>query len=368
MGGHRLSLEGRVKIHEMFSDLKLNTLNGINSIHQALEAADASQLDNAVLSAYGTVRTLVPDGVSSTLFENDRQSFIPSGQPESSGTVSAKPMYTGPVNCVDSNPDMLQNEIDECEDDGGTYDLDNCTCDGGSGGDGGGGGGAPEVTVIAWLNAGAISLPTGANSILQAALQNSTAAQAALCAAEVGDWVTGNRGAVVTPADAAYGTAWLAKNSGNIPPPATIVPNTILLGGNFRLFSDTLSYTYQVGSTPDPCNTGKITGWYPSLPGEASPYNGMGTSPSGLPYLLTEGRIGDVGQIVNATLNQTSTPWIWNAIESDINETPSVVSHAMFPTYSVYVNGTLTNTYPQSSVSTFAAENDTYELTPSQLP
>ena len=232
----------------------------------------------------------------------------------------------------------------------------------------GGGASSPEITVIAWLDASAVSLPSGANSVLEASLQNGTSAQIALCVIQVSSWATGNKGLVLTSADAAYATAWLAKNSGNSPPPSQIVASTVQLGGNFRLFSDTMSGTAQVGSTPDPCNTGNITGWYPALSGETNSYTGTGTSPSGLSYLLTEGRIGDVGQIVNSTLNQTSTPWIWNAIEYDSTNTPSVVSHAMFPTYSVYTNGVLTNTYSQSSISVFAAQNDTYEITPSQLP
>gem|GEM_PF-3853228 len=40
----------------------------------------------------------------------------------------------------------------------------------------------------------------------------------------------------------------------------------------------------------------------------------------------------------------------------------------MFPTFSVYINGTLTATYPQSSVSAFIAQNASYQLTRSQIP
>ena len=38
-----------------------------------------------------------------------------------------------------------------------------------------------------------------------------------------------------------------------------------------------------------------------------------------------------------------------------------------FPTYSVYVNGNLVVTYPQSSVADFVAHDQTYQRTPSQI-
>ncbi len=40
----------------------------------------------------------------------------------------------------------------------------------------------------------------------------------------------------------------------------------------------------------------------------------------------------------------------------------------MFPTYSVYVNGSLVITYAQSKVADFVAKDQTYQLTPSQIP
>jgi hypothetical protein len=47
---------------------------------------------------------------------------------------------------------------------------------------------------------------------------------------------------------------------------------------------------------------------------------------------------------------------------------PTYSDHGMFPTYSVYRNGSLVITYAQSSVSSFVAKDQTYQRTPSQIP
>ena len=71
---------------------------------------------------------------------------------------------------------------------------------------------------------------------------------------------------------------------------------------------------------------------------------------------------------MNLTLNGTSTPWIFSAIEVNSSGIPTYSQVSMFPTFSVYINGTLTATYPQSSVSAFIAQNASYQLTRSQIP
>ncbi|MGA7632450.1 MAG: hypothetical protein WCB11_16945, partial [Terriglobales bacterium] len=125
---------------------------------------------------------------------------------------------------------------------------------------------------------------------------------------------------------------------------------------------------YNVGITPDPCNTGLIPGWVAK--GQPSQYMGAsGTSPSGEVYQLAEGRIGTVGQLGSETINGGRTvPWIWSAIEFNSSGTPTYSNVGMFPTYSVYVNGNLVATYPQSTVAAFVAKDQTYQLTPSQIP
>lgn len=159
------------------------------------------------------------------------------------------------------------------------------------------------------------------------------------------------------------------QNDGNDPPPATIVPGTQLAAGDFRLFNDfgNSKGIYQVGITPDPCKTGVIPNWLEA--GQSSQYNGAsGTSPSNEIYQIAEGRVGLVGQSVNLFLTNHSTPWIWTAIEFDSSGKPTYSNYAMFPTYSVYTNGSLTATYPQSAVSTFSNQDSSYELTPSEIP
>ena len=82
-----------------------------------------------------------------------------------------------------------------------------------------------------------------------------------------------------------------------------------------------------------------------------------------------EGRIGTVGQRGSETINGGRTvPWIWSAIEFNTTGTPTYSNVGMFPTYSVYVSGSLVATYAQSTVAAFVAKDQTYELTPSQIP
>jgi len=258
-----------------------------------------------------------------------------------------------------------------CMDSGDAFDLYSCTCDSSSGGGGGGGEDGnppPDVTIVAWVNGSAITLPGGANIVLQGVLQNANAAEIAACAVEVSDWVTGNRGAVITYTDQQYASAWLLKNSANSPPPDPISPSALLAGADYRLFNDNTLGTV-VGSTADPCKTGNVTGWGISLAGDYSRYDGnIGISPSGQIYQVNEGQVGLADQAVNLTLNGRSTPWIWSVIEFDIWGDFTGNLHAMFPTYSVYVDNNLVAVYPQSAASDFIAQGGSYQLVPSQIP
>jgi hypothetical protein len=232
-----------------------------------------------------------------------------------------------------------------------------------------------EITIIAWVNGNAPDLnplPTGENSTLQGNLQNGTGSQQASCALQVTEWVVGVAANIVTGADSTYANAWLVKNSANTAPPSTITPSVELAGGNYRLFNDFGSGNplgASVGSTPDPCKTG-LLGWASS--GQPSQFEGYSsTSPSGQLYQIAEGRVGTVGQLGSETINSGRTvPWIWSAIEfNSANGTPTYNPPlAMFPTYYLYVGGNLTYTFGQSSVAAFTAKDDTYQLTPSDIP
>jgi hypothetical protein len=84
---------------------------------------------------------------------------------------------------------------------------------------------------------------------------------------------------------------------------------------------------------------------------------------------LAEGRVGTVGQAVNKTINGTGTPWIWSVIEFDSSGNLIVpIDHAMFPTYSIYWNGNLVQTCPQSDPQSFISKSESYQRTPSQIP
>jgi hypothetical protein len=232
-----------------------------------------------------------------------------------------------------------------------------------------------EITIIAWVNGNAPDLnplPTGENSTLKSNLQNGTGSQQATCALQVTEWVARIAANIITSADSTYANAWLVKNSANTTPPSTITPSVELAGGNYRLFNDFGSGNplgTSVGYTPDPCQTG-LLGW--AGKGQPSQYDGYSsTSPSGQVYQIAEGRIGSVGQLGSQTINGGRTvPWIWSAIEfNSANGTPTYNPPlAMFPTYYLYVSGSLAYTFAQSSVAAFTANDETYQLTPSQIP
>jgi len=232
-----------------------------------------------------------------------------------------------------------------------------------------------ELTVIGWINAGAIGLPSGENAKLQAALNTSVATCDPLLAA----WAANKPTLIGSQADVNYANAWLLQHSGNAAPPATITPTTQLNGGDFRVFNDyqvslfefggvissasSTKATVEVGATPDPCGSGVRTA------GQEHPNNGaQGLTPSATGiYELVEGRIGSIGQAISFTLNGRTVPWIWNVIEFNALGSPTTTNDSIFPTFSVYQNGSLVATYPQSSITSFIALDGTYQLLPSQI-
>jgi hypothetical protein len=230
---------------------------------------------------------------------------------------------------------------------------------------------SPEITVIAWVNGQAPDLQTlsGGNQFLVSHL-NSTSAT---CAVEVGAWVAGIAVDLLVQSDRDYANAWLVKYSANSAPPTTIVPLDQLNAGNFRLFNDSGhgSGDLRVGKTPDPCSIkfpplAVVVDWIST--GETSPFMGASnTLSSGKFYQLAEGRVGSAGQAGSETINGRTVGWIWSVIEFDSQLNPTYSDHAIFPTYSIYLDGSLVATYPQSSVATFVLKDDTYLRKPSDI-
>jgi hypothetical protein len=234
-------------------------------------------------------------------------------------------------------------------------------------------------TVIGWINGSAITLPSGENSVLQGVSQNGTTAKDLTCALTFTTWLGQYNFALITPTDVVYAATWGLQNSGNSAPPATITPATQLAGGDFRIFNDfgNGKSSYQIGITPDPCKTGLIPGWVDS--GQSDQYNGHSGTVSGELYQMAEGRVGLTGQLLsqefyNASQSVSGTnvvgvtvPWIYSVIEFNSSGTPTTTTHTIFPTFSVYKNGVLQTTYPQSAATQFMILNETYELSPSQV-
>lgn len=233
----------------------------------------------------------------------------------------------------------------------------------------------PDVVVISWVDASTITLPSGASFLLRLDLNTPIA-----CSLLLGTWVAGIPTDLFGSAEVDYANAFLLKNSGNNRPPSTIDPDAALAGGDFRLFNrfqatftqtggtistlKVLKSSAVVGTTPDPC------GLVPNASGEAHPFNGArGVTISGTGvFQLAEGRLGSLGQRVNATINGRTTPWIWSVIRFDASGSLTPLDHAIFPTYYVYKNGILISTFPQSIPASFILKDSTYQRFPSEIP
>lgn len=68
-----------------------------------------------------------------------------------------------------------------------------------------------EITIVGWVNGGAVTLPSGANSIL---INNLNSVYG--CAADVSAWALGRHSDVQSAADFAYANAFLVKNSAKL--------------------------------------------------------------------------------------------------------------------------------------------------------
>lgn len=247
-----------------------------------------------------------------------------------------------------------------------------------------------DVTIIAWVDPAPISLATdGVSPSLFLTL-----AQPGLCDGLLNSWANGNRSLINSAEDVRYANAFLLKNSPNSSPAATINPATVEQAGDYRLFHR-FQAAYRVkdgkvigtpkavrgrslvGTTPDPCQFSPIF-----ASGDNHQSNGaIGASVSGAAaFQINEGRIGNVGQMVDRTLNACSqsdcasvpvgptTPWIWSVIRFDNNGDVLPVDRQIFPTYSVYLNGARTSILPQSAPEPFISLDATSQRLPGEVP
>jgi hypothetical protein len=119
-----------------------------------------------------------------------------------------------------------------------------------------------------------------------------------------------------------------------------------------------------VGTTADPC------GYLPNLTAQTHSNNGaigVGYSGSNV-YQLAEGRMGTDAQLVFATVNGHSSPWLWSVINFALGgPNGTVSSKSMYPTHSIYIDGTLSST-STPNFSGFVSSDDTYQMIPSNIP
>jgi hypothetical protein len=133
------------------------------------------------------------------------------------------------------------------------------------------------------------------------------------------------------------------------------------------------------GLTKDPC-----TGW--RLPGlsetELHPDHGAYAVRSENAFVLTEARVGILGQRMDQVLNcptcalGQTTPWIWGVIRVDpsgiLNPGGDIVQggvdHQIFPTYTVYKDGVKLFSSVQSHHEDFIALDETSERREGEIP
>jgi hypothetical protein len=242
-----------------------------------------------------------------------------------------------------------------------------------------------DIVVVAWVDArppAADLAASHADILIRLDLSNPVTCNLAALS-----WLHGIPIDLLSDADRQYANAFLLSHSGNNEPPATIDPDAIGDGGDYRMWNrlqvsiddsgPTVNFIQQptprIGNTPNPCGG---AGVLPGVPAFAAPEvhpsnwaDGLTNSQTGV-YQLSEGRLGPEGQTVNRTINGHSTPWIWSVIRFDLkgNLSPSDIDHQIFPTYYVYADGQLIHQYPQSPAAVFIALDDTSQRLPGEVP
>ena len=71
-------------------------------------------------------------------------------------------------------------------------------------------------------------------------------------------------------------------------------------------------------------------------------------------YHLKQCRVGSLGQLVNQTINGSTTPWIWGMNQFGTDGKALPLDHQIFPTYFIYDgNGQFKREIQQSDLETF---------------
>lgn len=137
-----LSEDARMKIDALVSERLKEVSSEVRVLHFTFGEAIARQLDENVVQFYAES--------SSRAFRNvQRWMGLQDNAPgfghdlKALGVASPKSTLPGGPNCQLVPPDEQQQDDEECYDEGGTYNYENCECEGG--GDGGGGGSSVPV-------------------------------------------------------------------------------------------------------------------------------------------------------------------------------------------------------------------------------
>ena len=249
-------------------------------------------------------------------------------------------------------------------------------------------------TVVAWVDGSAVvpvleQLTPQANGDLVARLNTP-----GFCHITLGLIWSGALGfaGVNTAADRSYVNAWAMALGGDLPPPPEFLSLDPALGDlatfiaqrNYRVMAHLLtahdgtavqfrsSPIARAGLTKDPCSPFRLLGL--SEP-QVHPDHGKHGIRSGSAYVLTEARVGELGQKMDRNLNcptcevGETTPWIWaiprGNSQGQLAGTPDL---QIFPTYWIYVDGQKFIEVPQSDVEQFIALDETSQRTDGGIP
>ena len=254
-----------------------------------------------------------------------------------------------------------------------------------------------DVTVVAWVNAAAVSLdypPNSATDMVVNSLTNATTCAATLLlwsqAGQTGVGI-GNNG--LTNAERIFANEFLISQTGN-PPPSTQTQNgngaEYVASQNYR-FRNRFQTFFEIkanatidssslgilqreftpdGVTPEPCSGLQLF----SKAVEDNTNDALyATTDASIVYQLKENRLGPQGQAVNQYLNgptggdfTQTTPWIWSVIQFAADGTTrpwlsgSVNSNLqIFPAFQTYKNGELDALIFQGNLMTFIDLNAT---------
>lgn len=228
-----------------------------------------------------------------------------------------------------------------------------------------------RYTVVAWIDRDLIdpeSIAPNANEALKDILANPL-----LCYGQLALWYTGGRGPVQSSADVLYAKAFLVNKTSNDPPPVNLTEKFFQKTTAYKLWNDfqvnaggVVVQRARIGETTLPCSfKPKAT-----FGGEVHPENEKTEWNADRTMLsqINEARIGTAAQRIERAIDPKGppTPWIWSILGFDIQGNTKIATQ-IFPTYSVYLDGTFCGNRVQDELARFVSMTTRSDVTRSDV-